>query len=201
MFCHKQTALCPLWLVLFFCWKIYEKLIQVPKRNSGRKDYLSCRNNLNIRQSIDGAGEQTFMKRSKTAGGIKSFTVQNSTCEKWVLSRLHAHLNAALQEHSGVAKSSNNPSKCLRDLQIRKSERNVTNIVNVLKNVFIDPFILDLEQNHLYNLASDCPYSIDITESLLSVAARGTTLRNTVFEKLNNAPEEKLFFEPIKRIE
>ena len=57
-------------------------------------------------------------------------------------------------------------------------------------------------QNHLYNLASGCPVPSDITESLLSIAARRTTLRNTFFERLNNGPEEKeLFFDPIKRIE
>ena len=46
-----------------------------------------CRNYVNIRQSIDGAGESTFMKSAKTAGGIKDYTTQDSTYEKWVLSR------------------------------------------------------------------------------------------------------------------
>ena len=54
----------------------------------------------------------------------------------------------------------------------------------------------------MYNLASGCPVPSDITESLLSVAARGTTLRNMFYERLNNGPKEKeLFFDPIKRIE
>ena len=44
-----------------------------------------CRNNINVRQSIDGPCEQTFMKSSKTAGGIKNFIKQDSTHEKWVL--------------------------------------------------------------------------------------------------------------------
>ena len=34
------------------------------------------RNQFNIRQSIDGAGEQTFMRSSKKTGGVKSFVHQ-----------------------------------------------------------------------------------------------------------------------------
>ena len=52
-----------------------------------RNGMTVCRNNLNIRQSIDGAGESTFMKDAKIAGGIKNFANQNSTYNKWVLSR------------------------------------------------------------------------------------------------------------------
>ena len=46
------------------------------------------RNQFNIRQSIDGAGEQTFMRSSKTTGGVKSFVRQQNTYEKWALNRL-----------------------------------------------------------------------------------------------------------------
>jgi hypothetical protein len=34
------------------------------------KGFSVCRNSLDIRQSIDGAGEQTFMKNSKTTGTL-----------------------------------------------------------------------------------------------------------------------------------
>ncbi len=37
------------------------------------------RNSYNIGQSIDAAGEQTFMKCSKTTGEIKNFVTQNNT--------------------------------------------------------------------------------------------------------------------------
>ena len=45
------------------------------------------RNQVNIRQFIDGAGEQTFMRSSKTTGGVESFLRQQNTYEKWVLNR------------------------------------------------------------------------------------------------------------------
>lgn len=38
-----------------------------------------CRNNLNIRQSTDGAGESTFMKDAMIASGIKNCSVQDLT--------------------------------------------------------------------------------------------------------------------------
>ena len=151
-----------------------------------------CRNDLDIRQAVDMAGEQTFMKSSKTTGSLKNFITQESTYGKWVLSQLfQAQFVAALKNQAGVSKSSNNPRKCLRESQIRKSERNAENIINTLKNVFINPFSPDLDGNHLYNLASGCPLPGDITESLLSVAARGTSLRNTFFKRLRQSQEDK----------
>ena len=46
------------------------------KQELQEKGLSVCHNYLNVRQSIDGAGEQTFMKSSKTIGGIKNFTTQ-----------------------------------------------------------------------------------------------------------------------------
>ena len=51
------------------------------------KGFSVCRNTYNIGQSIYGAGEQTFMRSVKTAGGIKNLATQTNTYEKWVLSR------------------------------------------------------------------------------------------------------------------
>lgn len=42
---------------------------------------------IGIGQFIDGAGEQTFMRSSKTSGGIKDFATNNATYNKWVMSR------------------------------------------------------------------------------------------------------------------
>ena len=44
------------------------------------------RNDIGIGQSIDGAGEQTFMRSAKTAGGIKNFTSNDATYDKWIMS-------------------------------------------------------------------------------------------------------------------
>ena len=69
------------------------QLLNIDKTHPGAKEELKsrgvsvCRNSYNIGQSIDGAGEQTFMKDAKTIGGIKDFATQESTYEKWVLNR------------------------------------------------------------------------------------------------------------------
>ena len=62
-----------------------------------------CRNDFGIRQSIDGAGEQTSMRSSKTAGGIKNSATQQSTYERWVMSRPgQAEYVMALKEKVGL---------------------------------------------------------------------------------------------------
>ena len=45
------------------------------------------RNDIGIGQSIDGAGEQTFQRASKTSGGIRSFMNNAAAYDKWVLCR------------------------------------------------------------------------------------------------------------------
>ncbi|XP_046854152.1 uncharacterized protein LOC124447292 [Xenia sp. Carnegie-2017] len=166
------------------------------------KGLLVCRNDLNIRQSIDGAGEQTFMKSSKTTGGIKNFTTLDSAYKKWVLTRpCQAEYVDALLNQAGVNKVQNNPRKCLRRSQITKSENNVKAIINVLKNDFIDPFSTDLDHDKLYNLASGSYLPDDVAE-FLSVKERGTLSRGTFFERLNSErANETLYFSPIKRVE
>ena len=42
------------------------------------------RNDIGIGQSIDGAGEQTFMRSAKTSGGIGCFMSNSAAYDKWV---------------------------------------------------------------------------------------------------------------------
>ena len=57
------------------------------KEELEEKGFSVCWNSLNVRQSIDGACEQTFMKSAKTMGGIKNFITHDSTYEMWVPTR------------------------------------------------------------------------------------------------------------------
>ena len=92
-----------------------------------------CRNKLNIRQSIDGAGDSTFMKDAKIAGGIKNFMSQDSTYEKWVLSRAgQAEYKSELLMIARMDKDAMEPRKCLRPTEVLKSEAAVKTIVDVL---------------------------------------------------------------------
>ena len=69
-----------------------------------------CRNNINVRQPVDGACEQTFIKSSKTASRIKNFIKQDSTYEKWVLTRpFQAKYVETLLSYANLNKQENDP--------------------------------------------------------------------------------------------
>ena len=71
------------------------------------------RNQFNIRQSIDGGREQTFMQSSKTTGDVKSFVHQQNTYEKWVLNRpFQAKMVQSMLSHADIDEISSNPRKC-----------------------------------------------------------------------------------------
>ena len=103
------------------------------------------RNTTGIGQSIDGAGEQTFMKSAKTSGGIENFTSQDKTYDKRVLSRpFQAKYVEALLEMIGMA-DKDSSRKCLRKSEISKSEKRITSLKKVLTDTFINPFSDELD--------------------------------------------------------
>ena len=62
-------------------------------------------------------------------------------------------------------------------LEIEKSERNVSKIIDVLENEYINPFSLNLDIGQLYNLSSGVPKETGVKELLLikesgSIAAK-----------------------------
>ena len=161
-----------------------------------------CRNNINVRQSIDSACEQTFMKSSKTASGIGDFIKLDGTYEKWVLTRpFQAKYLDALLTYANVNKQENDPRKCLRDSQIKESEENVVHIVNVVKTDFINPFSTDLDPDKQYNLASGCLPPDDTSKGLLFIHEDGKSMEDKFNTRLNaQSPESELFFSPSKRV-
>ena len=84
------------------------------------------RNTLGIKQAIDMADEQSYMKSAKTAGGISQFAAKESTVAKWVLNRpFQARFAESLIETSGLSTTSSNSRKCLRpsEILVRKSQK------------------------------------------------------------------------------
>ena len=136
-------------------------------------------------------------------GGIKNFTTQTSTYEKWVSSRpfLAQYVNS-LKTAAGLDNASSNPRKCLRESEISKSENRVRKIVEIMKEDFSNPFDPALDSDKLYNLVSGSLVGDDIAEHLLTVEKRGCSMRDEFCERLHGNVEEaksKLFFDPIKR--
>ena len=141
------------------------------------------------------------MRSAKTAGRIKNFATQTNTYEKWVLSRpFAAQFVNGLRNDTGLDKTTNNPRKCLGEVEIKKSEERVQKITYVLENQFINPFSTDLEQDKLYNLASGKPVRDDIADSLLTLEERGSTMMDDFGKRISSDKDGKmLFFDPITR--
>ena len=71
-------------------------------------------------------------------GGIKNFTNLDSAYGTWDLTRsFHDKYVDILHHQTCVNKAQNNAWKCLRGSEFTKSEHNVKNIVNVMKNDII----------------------------------------------------------------
>ena len=61
------------------------------------------RNNIGIGQTIDLAGEQTYMRSAKTAGGITMFANSKETISKWVMNRpFVSKFNEAIEDMCGL---------------------------------------------------------------------------------------------------
>ena len=146
------------------------------------------RNCSGIGQSIDGAGEQTFMRSSKTSGGIKNFTTNDATYNKWVMSRPYqAKYVEALLEMTGLG-DTNSQRKCSRPSEISKSEKRVLKLKDILLNTFINPFDQELDSEKLFNIASGCPTSEETANCLLGLGQRGTTLYAEFNSRLEKDP-------------
>ena len=89
--------------------------------------------------------------------GIKAFANNDASVPKWCLNRPYqAKYFKELTNYAGID-SSTLCYKPLRTSEIEKSELNVSNIIDVLENEYINPFSFNLDIGHLYNLSSEVP--------------------------------------------
>ena len=157
------------------------------------------RNDMGIGQSIDGAGEQTFMRSAKTRGGIKSFTSSSNdaTYSKWVLSRpFQAKFVEALIDMISKSETGSH-TKALRTSEIVRSERRITNMIDILTNTFINPFSLDLDNDRLFNIASGCPIADEAASYLLGIEGRGQVSYSSFRLRLSGESKTNIW-DPIK---
>jgi len=189
----------------FYC----RQLMTLDDTHPGAKDDLLkkglsvCRNNTGIRQSTDAAGEQTFMKNSKTPGGIKNFTHQETAYRKWVLNRpFTSAMVSSLLELTKLDDTSHNPRKCIRPHEIQKSDDHVKKTMQVIKSDFINPFSLEIDPNKLFNIVSGKSLPDDVAAHLLSTQQRGRELYNAFNSRLDTEKngETTRFFNPISRV-
>ena len=159
------------------------------------------RNTLGIGQAVDMAGEQSYMKSAKTAGGIRQFSTNEAAVAKWVMNPpFQAGFAETLMEISGLSKTTSSSRKCLRPSEILKSEKMVKNILDALQIQFLNPFHQDTEKSNLYNLVSGRPVDDAICDSLLGLEKDGVGLMESFEECLTTDPTTATFFSPLKRI-
>ena len=134
-------------------------------------------------------------------GGIRNFSHNQNTYEKWVLNRpFQAKMVESLLCLAEIGKPSTNPRNCLRETQMKKSEEKVQKIIKVMKDVFLNPFSEDLEKDKLFNLSSGRPLPLEVAEQLLSAEERGVTKFEAFNDRLDAKEEQAAFlFDPIKR--
>ena len=157
------------------------------------------RNDNGIGQAVDLAGEQTYMRSAKTAGGITHFQSKKASVLKWVRSRPYqAMFTESLKEMTILEKTTNNLKKCLRPSEIIKSNNIVAGIIKCMENQFYGPFDEAFDNHKLYNLVSGRPVPTNVSESLLGIDKVGGRCFQE-FELRMVSNHTKAFFDPIKR--
>ena len=157
-------------------------------------------NTLGIGQAVDMAGEQSYMKSAKTAGGIRQFSTNEAAVAKGVMNRpFQARFAETLMEISGLSKTTSSSRKCLRPSEVRKVRKMVKNILDALQIRFLNPFHQDIEKSNLYNLVSGRPVDNDICDSLLGLEKDGIGLMESFEERLTTEATTATFFSPLKR--
>ena len=188
-------------------WTFYVKFLKyLEDTHPGAKEEIEekglsvKRNTLGIGQAVDMAGEQSYMKSAKTAGGIRQFSTNETAVAKWVMNRpFQARFAETLMEISGLSKTTSSSRKCLRPSEILKSEKMVKNILDALQIQFLNPFHQDIEKSNLHNLVSVRPVDDAICDSLLVLQKDGIGLMESFEERLTTDPTTAAFFSPLKR--
>ena len=103
------------------------------------KGLYELRSTFGIGHVVDLAGEQSHMKSAKTAGGISKVASKEITVAKWVMNRpFQAKFAESSVEISGLTKTTSSIRKCLRPIEILKSNEMVENITNCLMTQFLN---------------------------------------------------------------
>ena len=102
---------------------------------------------------------------------------------KWCLNRpTQAKKTSYLRTLAGLA-SKTGIYKPLRPSQILKTEKMVTNAIDVITNEHINPFGLDIGKNHLYNLSSGIAIEYSLATEIMNLNTTGKELAK-VLEKV-----------------
>ena len=139
--------------------------------------------------------ETTINKDSKCPGGWKGFGTKAGTVTRWVKNATHrASLKRELHEFVNL-RSGKNLHKDLSKTRIEKDLKDVQEIIDLLKEVFIHPF----EERGLVSLSSGIVTTTDIKDDLMNAYSLGKkVMDNFIIERLSENGSVD-FFEPVKK--
>ena len=172
---------------------------------SGLKDLLSekgmsvqAQERFPLRVPVDQRGEQTLNRDAKTTGGIKYFAADSSAVLKWTLNRSEQAKNTGALLNLTDMNNTGSIYKPLRPSQILKSERFVSNIINVLKEEYVNPFDSNLDKELLVNLSFGIAVAEDVAEEITITDSSGKDDYQT-FCKDRLESKKVNFHDPVSR--
>ena len=108
----------------------------------------------NLQTAADQGGEQSLNKDAKTMGSIRRLSADSDAVTKWTMGRADQAQNLnSLQQMCNI-RDQYHEYRCIRPLQILKSESHKSNVVAVLENKYVNLFNIALNRTMLINLGS-----------------------------------------------
>ena len=136
-------------------------------------------------------------------GGIKGFASDSASVMKLCLNRPTQAKNTSCLRTLAEPASKTGIYKPLLPSQILKSEKMVTNAIDVITNEYINPFGLDIDKNHLYNLSSGIAIEDSLATEIINLNTIGKELAVTFKqERMLDIECEKIckkFLDPLPR--
>ena len=140
--------------------------------------------------------ECTINKDTKTPGGTTGFSTKSQAVMRWTLNASYrADLRKNLYGFIDYAPQ-NFEHKDLRQSRIARDEKDVSAVINIFENIFINPF----SQNQLLCISNGLVATQDVKKDLLGANERGkAAMEKFVQSRLSPQPESE-FFTPIKKL-
>ena len=138
----------------------------------------------------------TINKDTKTPEGTTGFSMKADAIMRWTLNEPYrAELRKCLHSHLKLSPTCY-PHKDLTPSRIKKDERDVQAIIDVAKNVFINPF----SRSSLISISNGMVATENVREDLLNAKEKGMeAMEEFITSRLTENPEVE-FFDPIKKM-
>ena len=108
------------------------------------------------------------------------------TILKWTLNRpYHTTFLDGLAEMSGCSRTSTDQRKMLGPKEIEQSNLIVEEVVKVLEETFLNPFMDDLDKNQFCGIVSCKTVSIEIKDSLITIDEQEQEMMLEYIQRMN----------------